>query len=187
MRFCQSFMTELYRHIGADVDVPAGDIGVGGREIGFLYGQYKRITNQSTSVITGKTLPLGGSLIRPEATGYGLVYFVLHMLARKNLTMEGSSVSISGSGNVAQYAAKKAIELGAKVLTMSDSNGYVLFEKGMTMAQLEALIEHKEVKRGRISEFAAQEGLQFFADQTPWAVPVKVALPCATQNEIRGC
>lgn len=184
MRFCQSFMTELYRHIGADVDVPAGDIGVGGREIGFLYGQYKRITNQSTSVITGKTLPLGGSLIRPEATGYGLVYFVLHMLARKNLTMEGSSVSISGSGNVAQYAAKKAIELGAKVLTMSDSNGYVLFEKGMTMAQLEALIEHKEVKRGRISEFAAQEGLQFFADQTPWTVPVKVALPCATQNEI---
>lgn len=155
MRFCQSFMTELYRHIGADVDVPAG-----------------------------KTLSLGGSLIRPEATGYGLVYFVTQMLARRNLSIEGQSIAISGSGNVAQYAAKKSIELGATVLTMSDSGGYVLFEKGMILAQLETLIELKEVRRGRISEFAQIEGLKFFANQTPWNVPVQIAQPCATQNEI---
>ena len=185
MRFCQSFMTELYRHIGADVDVPAGDIGVGGREIGYLFGQYKRITNQVTSTMTGKSMSLGGSLIRPEATGYGLVYFVTHMLARKNLTMEGLKVSISGSGNVAQYAAEKVIALGGKVLTLSDSNGYVLFEKGMTAEQLAAVIEHKEVKRGRMSEFAAEHGLPFFENQTPWSVAVDVALPSATQNEIK--
>lgn len=184
MRFCQSFMTELYRHIGADVDVPAGDIGVGGREIGYLFGQYKRITNQVTSTMTGKSIPLGGSLIRPEATGYGLVYFVTHMLARKNLVMDGMKVSISGSGNVAQYAAQKVIALGGKVLTMSDSNGYVLFEQGMTSEQLNALIEHKEVKRGRISEFAELHGLAYFADQKPWNVAVDIALPSATQNEI---
>lgn len=185
MRFCQSFMTELYRHIGADVDVPAGDIGVGGREIGFLFGQYRRITNQVTSAMTGKALSLAGSLIRPEATGYGLVYFVSYMLARKKLMMDGLTVAISGSGNVAQYAAKKAIELGAKVLTISDSDGYAFFEQGMTLAQLDTLIEHKEVKRGRISEFAHNEGLAFFEGQTPWNVPVDVALPCATQNEIK--
>lgn len=185
MRFCQSFMTELYRHIGADVDVPAGDIGVGGREIGYLFGQYKRITNQVTSTMTGKSMSLGGSLIRPEATGYGLVYFVTHMLARKNLTMEGLKVSISGSGNVAQYAAEKVIALGGKVLTLSDSNGYVLFDNGMTAEQLAAVIEHKEVKRGRMSEFAAEHGLPFFENQTPWSVAVDIALPSATQNEIR--
>lgn len=184
MRFCQSFMTELYRHIGADVDVPAGDIGVGGREIGYLFGQYKRITNQVTSTMTGKSIPLGGSLIRPEATGYGLVYFVAHMLARKKLMIDGMKVSISGSGNVAQYAAKKVIALGGKVLTMSDSNGYILFEQGMTTAQLTALIEHKEVKRGRLSEFAEIHGLTYFANQKPWNVAVDIALPSATQNEI---
>ena len=184
MRFCQSFMTELYRHIGADVDVPAGDIGVGGREIGYLFGQYKRITNQVTSTMTGKSIPLGGSLIRPEATGYGLVYFVTHMLARKKLMIDGMKVSISGSGNVAQYAAKKVIALGGKVLTMSDSNGYILFEQGMTTAQLTALIEHKEVKRGRLSEFAEIHGLTYFANQKPWNVAVDIALPSATQNEI---
>lgn len=184
MRFCQSFMTELYRHIGADVDVPAGDIGVGSREIGYLFGQYKRITNQVTSTMTGKSIPLGGSLIRPEATGYGLVYFVTHMLARKKLFIDGMKVSISGSGNVAQYAAQKVIALGGKVLTMSDSNGYVLFDNGMTLEQLNALIEHKEVKRGRISEFAKTHGLVYFADQKPWSVVVDIALPSATQNEI---
>lgn len=185
MRFCQAFMTELYRHIGADTDVPAGDIGVGGREIGFLYGQYKRIRNEFTSVLTGKGLVYGGSLIRPEATGYGTVYFADSMLKTRNDTFSGKKVVISGSGNVAQYAAEKAIHLGAKVLTVSDSNGFVLFDdNGMSEAQLAALIELKETRRLRLSVYAQEQGLQYFEGQKPWGVVCDVALPCATQNEL---
>ena len=185
MRFCQAFMTELYRHIGADTDVPAGDIGVGGREIGFLYGQYKRIRNEFTSVLTGKGLVYGGSLIRPEATGYGTVYFADSMLKTRNDTLSGKKVVISGSGNVAQYAAEKAIHLGAKVLTVSDSNGFVLFDdNGMSEAQLAALIELKETRRLRLSVYAQEQGLQYFEGQKPWGVVCDVALPCATQNEL---
>ena len=185
MRFCQAFMTELYRHIGADTDIPAGDIGVGGREIGFLYGQYKRIRNEFTSVLTGKGLVYGGSLIRPEATGYGTVYFADSMLKTRNDTFSGKKVVISGSGNVAQYAAEKAIHLGAKVLTVSDSNGFVLFDdNGMTEAQLAALIELKEVRRLRLSAYAQEQGLRYFENQKPWGVVCDVALPCATQNEL---
>ena len=178
MRFCQAFMTELYRHIGADTDVP-------GREIGFLYGQYKRIRNEFTSVLTGKGLVYGGSLIRPEATGYGTVYFADSMLKTRNDTFSGKKVVISGSGNVAQYAAEKAIHLGAKVLTVSDSNGFVLFDdNGMTEAQLAALIELKETRRLRLSVYAQEQGLQYFEGQKPWGVVCDVALPCATQNEL---
>ena len=185
MRFCQAFMTELYRHIGADTDVPAGDIGVGGREISFLYGQYKRIRNEFTSVLTGKGLVYGGSLIRPEATGYGTVYFADSMLKTRNDTFSGKKVVISGSGNVAQYAAEKAIHLGAKVLTVSDSNGFVLFDdNGMSEAQLAALIELKETRRLRLSVYAQEQGLQYFEGQKPWGVVCDVALPCATQNEL---
>jgi len=161
MRFCQAFMSELYRHIGADTDVPAGDIGVGGREIGFLFGQYKKLRNEFTSVLTGKGLTWGGSLIRPEATGYGTVYFAQSMLQTKGDKLEGKRVVISGSGNVAQYACEKAIQLGAKVLTVSDSNGFALFpDSGMTEAQLAALIELKEVRRERVSVYAKEQGLQ---------------------------
>ena len=185
MRFCQAFMTELSRHIGADLDVPAGDIGVGGREIGYLYGQYKRVRNEFASVLTGKGLVYGGSLIRPEATGYGTVYFADSMLQTKGDSMAGKKVLISGSGNVAQYAAEKAIQLGAKVLTVSDSNGLVKFaDNGMTEAQLAALIELKEVRRERLSVYAKEQGLEYFEAQKPWAVPCDVALPCATQNEL---
>ncbi|WP_373823589.1 NADP-specific glutamate dehydrogenase, partial [Neisseria dentiae] len=185
MRFCQAFMSELYRHIGADTDVPAGDIGVGGREIGFLFGQYKKLRNEFTSVLTGKGLVYGGSLIRPEATGYGTVYFADSMLKTKGNSMTAKKVLISGSGNVAQYAAEKAIQLGAKVLTVSDSNGFVKFaDSGMTEAQLAALIELKEVRRERLSVYAKEQGLEYFADQKPWGVPCDVALPCATQNEL---
>ncbi len=185
MRFCQAFMTELSRHIGADLDVPAGDIGVGGREIGYLFGQYKRVRNEFASVLTGKGLPYGGSLIRPEATGYGVVYFAQSMLKTKGQSIEGKRVLISGSGNVAQYAAEKAIQLGAKVLTLSDSNGFVKFaDSGMTEAQLAALIELKEVRRERIAVYAKEQGLEYFANQKPWAIPCDVALPCATQNEL---
>ena len=185
MRFCQAFMTELSRHIGADLDVPAGDIGVGGREIGYLYGQYKRVRNEFASVLTGKGLVYGGSLIRPEATGYGTVYFADSMLQTKGDSMAGKKVLISGSGNVAQYAAEKAIQLGAKVLTVSDSNGFVKFaDNGMTEAQLAALIELKEVRRERLSVYAKEQGLEYFEAQKPWAVPCDVALPCATQNEL---
>lgn len=185
MRFCQAFMTELSRHIGADLDVPAGDIGVGGREIGYLYGQYKRVCNEFASVLTGKGLVYGGSLIRPEATGYGTVYFADSMLQTKGDSMAGKKVLISGSGNVAQYAAEKAIQLGAKVLTVSDSNGFVKFaDNGMTEAQLAALIELKEVRRERLSVYAKEQGLEYFEAQKPWAVPCDVALPCATQNEL---
>lgn len=185
MRFCQAFMTELSRHIGADLDVPAGDIGVGGREIGYLFGQYKRVRNEFASVLTGKGLAYGGSLIRPEATGYGTVYFAQHMLKTRGQSIEGKRVLISGAGNVAQYAAEKAIQLGAKVLTMSDSNGYVKFpDSGMTEAQLAALIELKEIRRERIAVYAKEQGLAYFANQKPWSVPCDVALPCATQNEL---
>jgi len=187
MRFCQAFMSELYRHIGADTDVPAGDIGVGGREIGFLFGQYKKLRNEFTSVLTGKGLTWGGSLIRPEATGYGTVYFAQSMLQTKGDKLEGKRVVISGSGNVAQYACEKAIQLGAKVLTVSDSNGFALFpDNGMTEAQLAALIELKEVRRERVSVYAKEQGLQYFENQKPWGVKCDIALPCATQNELDG-
>ena len=185
MRFCQSFMTELFRHIGADTDVPAGDIGVGGREVGYLYGQYKRLRNEFASVLTGKNLEFGGSLIRPEATGYGTVYFAQNMLATKGDSFAGKRVVVSGSGNVAQYACEKAIELGAKVLTVSDSNGFVLFgDNGMTTAQLQALLDLKNVRRERLSVYAKEQGVQYFDGQKPWGVVCDIALPCATQNEI---
>ena len=185
MRFCQSFMSELFRHIGADTDVPAGDIGVGGREIGFLFGQYKRLTNGFTSVLTGKGLTYGGSLIRPEATGYGLVYFTEHMLQTRGEDFGGKRVLISGSGNVAQYAAERAMQRGAKVLTVSDSGGFVRFaDSGMTEAQLQALFELKEVRRERLAVYAKEQGLEFFAGERPWGVPTDIALPCATQNEL---
>ena len=185
MRFCQSFMSELFRHIGADTDVPAGDIGVGGREIGYLFGQYKRLTNGFTSVLTGKGLTYGGSLIRPEATGYGLVYFTEHMLQTRGEDFGGKRVLISGSGNVAQYAAERAMQRGAKVLTVSDSGGFVRFaDSGMTEAQLQALLELKEVRRERLAVYAKEQGLEFFAGERPWGVPADIALPCATQNEL---
>lgn len=185
MRFCQSFMSELFRHIGADTDVPAGDIGVGGREIGYLFGQYKRLTDGFTSVLTGKGLSYGGSLIRPEATGYGLVYFTEFMLQTRGEDFGGKRVLISGSGNVAQYAAERAMQRGAKVLTVSDSGGFVRFaDSGMTEAQLQALLELKEVRRERLAVYAKEQGLEFFAGERPWGVPTDIALPCATQNEL---
>lgn len=184
MRFCQSFMTQLQRHIGADTDVPAGDIGVGGREIGFLYGQYKRIRNEFASVLTGKAMSFGGSLIRPEATGYGLVYFAIKMLETKGEDFKGKKVLLSGSGNVAQYAAEKLLELGAKVLTVSDSNGYVLFKDGMSNSQLQALFELKNVRRERLSVYAKEQNVEYFEGKRPWSVPCDIALPCATQNEV---
>ncbi|QLD33000.1 NADP-specific glutamate dehydrogenase [Mannheimia varigena] len=185
MRFCQAFMSELFRHIGADTDVPAGDIGVGGREIGYMYGQYKKLRNEFTSVLTGKSLTWGGSLIRPEATGYGAVYFAESMLATRGQAIEGKRVVISGSGNVAQYAAEKVIQKSGKVLTVSDSNGYVLFpDSGMTEAQLAALLELKNERRERLSVYAQEQGLKYFDGQKPWGVACDIALPCATQNEL---
>lgn len=184
MRFCQAFMSELYRHIGADVDVPAGDIGVGAREIGFLFGQYKRLSNQFTSVLTGKGMTYGGSLIRPEATGFGCVYFAEEMLKRRGQGVEGKRVAISGSGNVAQYAARKVMDLGGKVISLSDSEGTLFCEAGLSEEQWLALLELKNVKRGRISELAAAFGLEFRAGQLPWSLPCDIALPCATQNEL---
>jgi glutamate dehydrogenase (NADP+) len=186
MRFCQSFMSELYRHIGADVDVPAGDIGVGGREIGFLYGQYKRLANESTSVLTGKGLAYGGSLIRPEATGYGCVYFAQEMMQKKRGGFDGRRVAISGSGNVAQYAAEKCIEMGAKVISLSDSGGMVHIAKGLTAAQLAWVLDLKNRRRGRIEEFARHYRLPHLTGRTPWHIACDIALPCATQNEISG-
>ncbi|WP_420068215.1 NADP-specific glutamate dehydrogenase [Actinobacillus pleuropneumoniae] len=187
MRFCQAFMTELSRHIGADTDVPAGDIGVGGREIGYMYGQYKKLRNEFTSVLTGKSLTWGGSLIRPEATGYGAVYFADAMLATHGQGFDGKRVVISGSGNVAQYAAEKAIQKGAKVLTVSDSNGYVLFpDSGMTEKQLADLLVLKNERRERLSVYAKEQGVQYFEGQKPWGVKCDIALPCATQNELDG-
>jgi glutamate dehydrogenase (NADP+) len=184
MRFCQSFMTELQRHIGPDTDVPAGDIGVGGREIGFLFGQYKRLRNEFTGVLTGKGLEWGGSLIRPEATGYGCVYFAQEMLATKGDTFKGKTVSISGSGNVAQYACEKATQLGAKVVTLSDSNGFIHDPKGITPEKLAWAMELKNVRRGRISDYADKFNCEYHEGQRPWGVKVDIALPCATQNEV---
>jgi glutamate dehydrogenase (NADP+) len=185
MRFCQSFMTELQRHIGANSDVPAGDIGVGGREIGFLFGQYKRLRNEFTGVLTGKGITYGGSLIRPEATGYGCVYFTAEMLATRGDSLENKTVLVSGSGNVAQYAAEKATELGAKVLTMSDSGGYIYDAEGINAEKLAFIMTLKNEKRGRISEYVAQyPNAKFVANKTPWEVKGDIALPCATQNEL---
>lgn len=184
MRFCQAFMSELYRHIGADVDVPAGDIGVGAREIGFLFGQYKRLSNQFTSVLTGKGPSYGGSLIRPQATGFGCVYFAEEMLKRSGETVEGKHVAISGSGNVAQYAARKVMDLGGKVISLSDSEGSLYCESGLTEEQWLAVLELKNIQRGRISELAGRFGLEFKAGQHPWALSCDIALPCATQNEL---
>ncbi|HHT7697649.1 TPA: NADP-specific glutamate dehydrogenase [Pasteurella multocida] len=184
MRFCQALMAELYRHVGADTDVPAGDIGVGGREVGYLAGYMKKLSNQAACVFTGRGLSFGGSLIRPEATGYGLVYFAQAMLAEKGQSFAGKTVSISGSGNVAQYAIEKALQLGAKVVTCSDSSGYVYDEAGFTTEKLAALMELKNEKRGRVEEYAKQFGLKYVAGKTPWEVKVDIALPCATQNEL---
>ncbi|EJM48024.1 glutamate dehydrogenase/leucine dehydrogenase [Pseudomonas sp. GM33] len=184
MRFCQAFMSELYRHIGADVDVPAGDIGVGAREIGYLFGQYKRLSNQFTSVLTGKGPSYGGSLIRPEATGFGCVYFAEEMLKRRGLAVEGKRVAISGSGNVAQYAARKVMDLGGKVISLSDSEGTLYCESGLTEEQWLAVLELKNVQRGRIRELAGRFGLEFRAGELPWNLSCDIALPCATQNEL---
>ena len=184
MRFCQAFMSELYRHIGSDVDVPAGDIGVGAREIGFLFGQYKRLSNQFTSVLTGKGMSYGGSLIRPEATGFGCVYFAQEMHKRSGQRIDGKRVAISGSGNVAQYAARKVMDLGGKVISLSDSEGTLYCEAGLNDEQWDALMALKNVKRGRISELASQFGLEFLAGQHPWNLTCDIALPCATQNEL---
>ena len=186
MRFCQSFMTELQRHIGADTDVPAGDIGVGGREIGFLFGQYKRLRNEFTGVLTGKGLEWGGSLIRPEATGYGLVYFANEMLKTAGKDFKGKTVVISGSGNVAQYAVQKATTLGAKVVTMSDSNGYIYDPDGIDEEKLAYMMEIKNVRRGRVKEYVEKyKSAQYFDGKKPWGVKCDIALPCATQNEIQ--
>ena len=183
MKFCQSFMTELCRHIGPNTDVPAGDIGVGGREIGFMFGQYKRIRNEFTGVLTGKGISWGGSLIRPEATGYGNVYFAQNMLATKGDSFNGKTVAISGSGNVAQYACQKATELGAKVVTLSDSSGYIYDANGIDAEKLAFVMELKNVRRGRIKEYADKFGCEFHAGR-PWSVNCDIALPCATQNEL---
>lgn len=185
MSFCQSFMTELQRHIGPDTDVPAGDIGVGGREIGFLFGQYKRIRNDFTGVLTGKAIEWGGSLLRPEATGYGLMYSVQYMLISKDDSIKGKLVAISGSGNVAQYACEKATQLGAKVITLSDSNGTIHDPDGITEEKLAFVLELKNVKRGRIREYAEKYGgVTYLEGQNPWSIKCDIALPCATQNEI---
>lgn len=188
MRFCQSFMTELYRHIGADVDVPAGDIGVGGREIGYMFGQYKRITNQFTGVLTGKGLEWGGSLIRTEATGYGAVYFLQNMLRTKGLEVEGKRAVISGSGNVATHAAEKIVQLGGTVLTLSDSEGFIHDPDGINQDKIDWVKHLKNVRRGRISEYVKEfKGASFTAGGArPWSVACDVALPCATQNELDG-
>ena len=185
MRFCHSFMSELFRHIGANTDVPAGDIGVGGREIGFLFGMYKKLRNEFTGVLTGKGLSWGGSLIRPEATGYGTVYFADSMLKTKGLDLKDKNVVISGSGNVAQYAAEKCLHLGAKVLTLSDSSGYILDSEGINEEKLAFVMELKNVKRGRINEYVAKyPNAKFIKGKTPWEVKCDIALPCATQNEL---
>ena len=186
MKFCQSFMTELFRHIGPETDVPAGDIGVGGREIGFLFGQYKRLKNEFSGVLTGKGIEWGGSLIRPEATGYGATYFAEEMLATRGDSLKGKTVCISGSGNVAQYAAEKVTELGGKVVTMSDSNGFIHDPDGIDAEKLNYIMDLKNVKRGRISEYAERYGVEYFADKRPWIIKCDIAMPNATQNEISG-
>ena len=187
MRFCQSFMTELYRHIGPDTDVPAGDIGVGGREIGYMFGQYKRISNEFTGVLTGKGRSYGGSLIRPEATGYGNVYFAKNMLETQGESFKGKTVVISGSGNVAQYAAEKAMEFGGKVITMSDSGGYIYDSEGISAEKLAFIMELKNVKRGRISEYVDKYASATYNEgKRPWGEKCDIALPCATQNELNA-
>jgi len=186
MRFCQSFMTELYRHVGEDTDVPAGDIGVGGREIGYMFGMYKRITNKFVGVLTGKGREYGGSPIRTEATGYGCVYFLEEMLKARNNSVAGKTALVSGSGNVAQYAVEKLLQLGAKPVTMSDSDGFIYDPEGITAEKLAWIQELKEKRRGRIEEYAAHfKGAQYHAGKRPWAVPAQVACPCATQNELQ--
>ena len=184
MRFCQALMTELYRHLGADTDVPAGDIGVGGREVGFMAGMMKKLSNNTACVFTGKGLSFGGSLIRPEATGYGLVYFTDAMLKRHGLGFEGMKVAVSGSGNVAQYAIEKAMELGARVVTASDSNGTVIDEAGFTPEKLARLCQIKSQQDGRIADYAKELDLTYLEGQQPWGISVDIALPCATQNEL---
>ena len=187
MRFCQSFMTELYRHIGQDTDVPAGDIGVGGREIGYMFGQYKRLRDEFTGTFTGKGLGWGGSLLRPEATGYGLCYFTQQMLATRGLSFEGKIVCVSGSGNVAQHAAEKAMRLGAKVVTLSDSAGFIYDPDGFTEEKIQYVKLLKNVYRGRIKEYAEKyPTAQYFAGARPWGIKCDIALPCATQNELNG-
>ena len=186
MRFCQAFMNELYRHIGPDEDVPAGDIGVGGREVGFLFGQYKKLTHQFQGVLTGKGIPFGGSLIRPEATGYGTVYFLCSMLATRNIDIKGKKVLISGAGNVAQYAAEKCLQLGAIPMTMSDSDGYIYDPDGIDRAKLDWIMELKNVERGRIREYAEEFGVKYVEGAKPWFEKADIALPSATQNEING-
>lgn len=187
MRFCQAFMNELYRHIGPDIDVPAGDIGVGGREVGYLFGQYKKLTHEWSGVLTGKGREFGGSLIRPEATGYGTVYFLVSMLATRGIDLAGKSVLISGAGNVAQYAAEKCLQLGAKVLTLSDSNGYIYDPEGIDRKKLDYVMELKNVERGRIKEYVEEyPGAMYHEGKRPWGEKADIALPCATQNEING-
>ena len=184
MRFCQAFVLELFRHVGPDTDVPAGDIGVGGREVGYMAGMYKKLANNAASVFTGKGLSFGGSLIRPEATGYGTVYFADEMLKTHGKSFQGLRVSVSGSGNVAQYAVEKAMALGAKVITVSDSSGTIVDEAGFSPEKLAILMDVKNHHYGRVSDYATRTGVQFEAGKRPWHVPVDVALPCATQNEL---
>ena len=184
MRFCQAFMSELYRHIGPDEDVPAGDIGVGGREVGYMFGMYKKLTHQFQGVLTGKGLEFGGSLIRPEATGYGNVYFLENMLATRGESLRGKTVLVSGAGNVAQYTVEKCIQLGAKVLTMSDSDGYIYDPDGIDREKLDYIMELKNIERGRIKEYADEYGVKYVPNQKPWAEKADIALPSATQNEI---
>ena len=187
MRFCQAFMNELYRHIGPDVDVPAGDIGVGGREVGYLFGQYKKLTHEWSGVLTGKGIQFGGSLIRPEATGYGTVYFLTSMLATRGIELAGKKVLISGAGNVAQYAAEKCLQLGATVLTMSDSDGYIYDPDGISREKLDYIMELKNVERGRIKEYVEEyPSAKYVAGARPWHEKADIALPCATQNEINA-
>ena len=186
MRFCQAFMSELYRHIGPNLDVPAGDIGVGAREVGYMFGMYKKLTNEFTGTFTGKGFSFGGSLLRPEATGYGLLYFVEEMLKTRDQSLEGLRVTISGAGSVAQYAARKTLELGGKVMSMSDSSGMLHFPEGMTIDQWYYLRHLKNEKRGPLSEMATEFGLNYSAGSNPWSIPCDVALPCATQNELHA-
>jgi glutamate dehydrogenase (NADP+) len=184
MRFCQAFITELFRHVGADTDVPAGDIGVGGREVGYMAGMYKKLANDASCVFTGKGMTFGGSLIRPEATGFGTVYFAQEMLKTRGMSFEGRRVSVSGSGNVAQYALEKAMALGAKVVTVSDSSGTIVDEEGFTPEKLALLMEVKNHLYGRVSDYAKRANVEFQPGMRPWHVPVDIALPCATQNEL---
>lgn len=186
MRFCQAFVSELGRHIGPDTDVPAGDIGVGGREVGYMFGAYKKMTHEHTGTFTGKGLEFGGSLIRPEATGYGNVYFLLNMLATRGIDIKGKTVAISGSGNVATYTADKLLQLGAKVVTMSDSNGTIYVPEGITREQLDYIFKLKNIYRGRIREFAEEYGCEYFDGGRPWKVKCDIAMPSATQNELDG-